>query len=353
MVQKKISYTLRGLILLDLLVLAHAFAAPQNEFADKIAFLRGGEVWVANPDGLSPQKLTSDSGRADEFFFSPTLKYLAYAKVIGSAEEPGLWDSTETPPQRAICSIVILDLGTKMTLKEMKPTHDPWIYIDRWLPEDKLLYHGSDGFSVSGSYVYDLHKDTEFELPPSDDRLLGADYSPDGTLEAYVDYSGRGETFRCNLHLVHSRAKIDTILASRKGTISDQRISHDKNSIAFLEVEGIKGVYFDILWLYDRRNSACVSLYRGPAKPKSGGVNSLAWSFDDRYVGMFFPPEAIVLIVHHPAESVKIPGDNFCWAGNERIIFNQGDDTYLYDLRTNSRTLLIEHARKPVFLHGW
>jgi hypothetical protein len=123
--------------------------------SNKIAFLRGEAVWVANTDGSGAEKLTRDSAKVDIFLFSPTRRYPAYSAVVGSVKEPGLWDSTETAPDRAICSIVILDLTTNQTLKR---TDSGRVYIARWLPGDNLLYYTSDGFAVDGYYAYDSHR---------------------------------------------------------------------------------------------------------------------------------------------------------------------------------------------------
>lgn len=330
--------------------LAHTFTSPSDQLTGKIAFLRAGEVWVADTSGRNLRQLTNDSGKVDEFLLSPGLRYLAYARIIGSAEEPGLWDSTEPPPQRAIHSIVILDLQTKKKVTEIHPTRDPWIYISRWLPREKFIYYGADGFAVNGYYQYDPVTSTQTELPSGENGLLDADYSSDGLLKAYVNDTGLGGSYRNNLHLVHLQSNKDTTLVSRRGTICEQRISNGGSRIVFIEVERVGNGYFDNLWLCDPVKSSCISLHRRPAKPKSGGVHHVAWSPDDRYIGLFFPPEALVFDLQHPKDPIAVTGRNFCWIGNDRIALNFGNDLFVYDLRTMSKVLLIEKAEQPVFL---
>jgi len=319
----------------------YVFAQNKIEPANKIAFLRDQAVWLANPDGSGEQRLTNKSVKVNDFLFSPTLQYLAYSAIVGSAEEPGLWDSTETAPQRAICSIVIFDLATN---KKLKQTDSEWVYITRWLPQDRLLYYTSDGYAVSGYYAYDARKNSMLTMPDGDERLTNSDFSLDGSLEAYVGSYGR------DLYMHYVDTNRDTVLVSGKFYICDVRISNNKRHVSFVQVQDEGQKYFDILWLYERKTSSCTSLHRGPAHAKSGGVNYLAWSPDDRYIGMFFPPEAIVLEIEHPSRTITVSGKNFCWLANDKIIFTRDNDTYVYDLTTSSSSLLIKGADMAVLL---
>jgi hypothetical protein len=218
------------------------------------------------------------------------------------------------------------------------------------LPGEKFVYYGADGFAVNGYYQYDPVTGAEAELPSGENGLLDADYSSDGLLKAYVTYTGLGKSYRNNLRLVHLQSNRDTTLVSRRGSICDQRISNGGSQIVFIEVERAGNAYFDNLWLYDLSKSACISLQRRPAKPKSGGVHYVAWSLDDRYVGLFFPPEALVFDLQQPADHLTVTGRNFYWIGNDRIAFNVNDDLYVYDLKTKSKVLLVKKAEQPVFL---
>jgi len=309
--------------------------------ANKIAFLRGRAVWVAETNGSRAQKLTDDRAKVEDFLFSPTHRYLAYSAVVGSAEQPGLWDRTEAPPRRSVLSIVVLDLQTNRALK---PTDPGWVKIIRWLPGDKLFYLTSDGFAVTGYFVYDIPKNSIQEMPSYDERAMGSDFSLDGSLEAYVDDFGR------DLHLVLRETGSDAVLVSGKGNITDVRISNDRKHVAFLQVEAVERTYFDVLWLYDRESASCRSFYRGLSHQKSGGVNYLAWSPDDRYVGMLFSPEAIILDVRQPGQTNNISGANLSWIAKNKLILNRNDDLYVYDLATGSSRLLIRDAARAVFL---
>lgn len=328
----------------------NSFAIELGELSGKIAFLKDGEVWISDLGGNQSEQITSDSGRVDDFLFSPSLGYLAYARIIEYRDEPGLRSDSDKVPQVPVCSIVIMDLRTREIMKEIMPPADPWIYMSKWLPDDKLLFYSSSGFDVSGFYTYDLKNDIEKELDYNEgNKALETDFSSDGTLMAYVDESGLGKDFRENIHLVNLKTKVDRVVVSKR-SIADQTISNDDNRIAFVEVEDHEAKYFDNLWMYDFRDDSLKSLYIGPALPMAGGVNEVSWSFDDRYIGMFFSPEALVIDTENPGEVHRIEGTHFGWTGNNKIIFVRGNDTYLYDLVTGKSEMLLKGAVKPVYL---
>lgn len=333
-----------------LLIANNSLAMALSELNNKIAFLKNGEVWISDLSGQQMKQITSDSGKVDDFLFSPLLRYLAYAKVIGSADEPGLWDDTEKVSQRAVCSIIIIELETKRIIKEIMPTEDTWIYISKWLPEDRLLYYGSSGFDVSGFYIFNIQKDIKEEIDYNKGSVAScSDYSIGGSLMAYVDDSGLGKDFKENLHLVDIIKNVDRILVSQR-SIVDQKISNDKDRIAFIEVQDVGKKYFDKLWVYDIKENSLKGLYQGPANAKIGGVSEISWSFDDRYIGMFFSPEALVLDVKNPGKDHQIHGTDFAWAEYNRIIFAEANDIYLYSLDTRKSKLLFKDAAKPTFL---
>jgi hypothetical protein len=277
---------------------------------------------------------------------------LAYSAVVGSAEEPGLWDTTETAPQRAICSIVIMDLQTQRTLKQ---TDSDWVYINRWLPQDRFLYHTSDGYAVGDSYIYDAHSRSILNIGMANERAWESDFSFDGSMEVYVDGEYVNKHTRYDLHCVDANKSTDRVLLSRDFRIMQQRISHSTKSIAFLQVQdpevpGASHQRDDVLWLYDLNNSTCLPLYRGPTNSMFAGVQYLEWSFDDQYVGMFFSGEAIVVDIKHPSRTVKTAGDHFSWIGNDKLIYTRSKCIYLYDLATRSSKMILKDADQTTFL---
>lgn len=330
--------------------LGNAAVTGVNEFASKIAFLSDGEVWVSDKDGRGIKQITKTTGRVEDFLFSPTLKYLSYSQIIKYVDEPGWWEEGEKIPQRAVCSIVIMELKDQKVLKEIMPPEDSWIYPAKWLPDEKLLFYGASGFDVWGFFEYDIQKGIEGEVDYIKGSILSdADFHKGGFLMAYVDYSGVGEEFKENLHLVDLKSNDDKIFVSKK-SILEPKISCDETKVAFVEVEYVEKRGFDNLWIYNVTDGSLKKLYRAPAKAKIGGVSELSWSFDDRHIGMFFSPEALVLEIRNPGNIHEIRGIDFSWMRNKEIVFAQGNDLYLYNLDTRKRKLFLRDASKPVFL---
>lgn len=333
-----------------LLCTVEAFTMQPGELSGKIAFIKAGEVWISDPDGRGMEQITSDSGKVDDYLFSPSLNYLAYARIISYVDEPGLWEDSEKVPQRAVCSIRIFDPAAHKIVKEIMPTEDTWIYMSKWLPGGKLLYYSASGFDVSGYYVYDIQKDAkeEFEYNLGSTESA-ADYSADGSQRLYVDDSGLGREYRQNLHLVDLKTGRDMILVSKR-SIGDQTMSDDMNRIAFVEVEDVEKKYFDKLWICNIRGDSLINLYRGPAKAKTGGKCEIAWSPEGRFVGMFYQPEAMVFEIGNPGNVEKIRGADFSWSESTKIIFSGTNGISRYDVSTHTSEVLMPGATNPKFL---
>lgn len=340
------------LIFLSLPLFLPASEAPAGDagFRDRIAFLRSGEVWSADRDGANIRRVTDTGGKVEAFLFSTSLHYLAYSKRIKTVEEPGLWEKGEKRPQRSVSSIVILELIGLKPRSEMVPPEGEWIYFDKWMARDHLLGHRSSGFDVSGFFVLDARGGLQSELDyERGHRLLEADFTPDGSLQAYVKDSGVGKDFKTNLYLIDLKTGAERLLLAKRSVLSP-KISPDKTRIAFFEVEYREKKGFDNLWLYDIGRNVLKKLYHGPAKPKFGGVSDLAWSPDGRHLAISFPSETRVLEVENPAHVRRIPGKDLSWISNGSVIFSRENKVYRYTLETRKSDLFLENAGKPVFL---
>lgn len=324
--------------------------AQSFSFSNHIAFIKNGEVWISDEDGSNLKQITGDSVKVEDFQFSPSLKYLAYTKILKYVDEPGLWDDSEDIPQKAVCSIVIINLQNQKIIKEIMPTEGTWIYISRWLPDSNLLYYSSSGFDVSGFYSYDVQKNIKKEIDYNkSSTILSADYSSNGNLMTYIDNSGLGENYKENLHLVDLKSNSDKILCSKR-SINENKISNNNGMIAFIEVEQKGKDYSDILWIYDIKKNSLNILRKGPANPKNGSKDEISWSPDDKYLGMFFSPSALVMEPDNPGIIHKVQGTDFAWIENNKIVFSKENNIYIYSLITGEYILFIDHASKPVFL---
>ena len=340
------------MVLLSFLIFLLAGAVPAGDarFGGKIAFLRSGEIWLADQDGGNIRRVTDTGGKVEDFLFSPSLSYVAYSKRIKTVEEPGLWEKGEKPPRRSVCSIVVLELKGLKPRSEMMPPEGEWIYPDKWMPKERLLGHRSSGFDVAGLFVIDAP-----ESPPRDldyhqgGLLVESDFSLDGSLQAYVKDSGVGKDFKMNLYLVDLKTNAERLLLWKRSVLSP-KISPDKTRIAFFEVEYQEKKGVDTLWVYDIQKDLLKKLYHGPAKPKFGGVSDLAWSFDGRHIAISFPSETLVLEIENPAHVHRIRGKDLSWISNHSVIYSRENRVYGYRLDTRKADPLLENAAMPVFL---
>ncbi len=340
------------IVLLSFLIFlpAGALSAGDAGFGGKIAFLRSGEIWVADQDGGNIRRVTDTSGKVEEFLFSPPLNYVAYSKRIKTVEEPGLWEKGEKPPQRSVCSIVVLELEGLKPRSEMVPPEGEWIYPDKWMPKERLLGHRSSGFDVAGFFVIDSPESPARDLDyPQGSLLVESDFALDGSLQAYIKDTGVGKDFKTHLYLVDLKTNAERLLLSKRSVLSP-KISLDKTRIAFFEVEYQEKKGFDNLWVYDIQRDLLKKLYHGPAKPKFGGVSDLAWSPDGQYIAVYFPSHTLLLEIEDPAHVRRIQGKDLSWVSNHRVVYSRENRVYGYRLDTGKAELLLENAVKPVFL---
>jgi len=305
---------------------------------------------LADQDGGNIRRVTDTGGKVEDFLFSPSLNYVAYSKRIKTVEEPGVWEKGEKPPRRSVCSIVVLELEGLKPRSGMIPPEGEWIYFDKWMPKDRLLGHRSSGFDVAGFFVLDARGGLQSELDyEQGGRLSEADFTPDGSLQAYLKDSGLGKEFKTHLYLVDLKTNAERLLLSKKSVLSP-KISPDKTRIAFFEVEYQEKKGFDNLWVYDIQKNLLKKLYHGPAKPKFGGVNDLTWSPDARHIAISFLSETLVLETENPAHVHRVRGKDLSWVSNCSAIYSRENRVYRYRLDTGKTDLLLENATNPMFL---
>ncbi len=317
----------------------------------RISYLQGGELWVCGLDGGSPEQVTRTAGKIEDYSFSVTGKFLAYSRILRWVDEPGIREKGETVPKRAVCSIVIMDWGTRKAIREIPPGKDGWIYISKWLPGDALLYYGASGFDVTGHSLFEagLGRIRSLELPEAA-RLSEGDISRSGDLQIFTEESGLGKDYLQILYLQDRRAGRTSRLFARRSVL-DPRLSRSCKWIAFLEVEQAGEKYQDILWVFERDTGGLRDLYRGPAHPKSGDRSELDWSPDDRYLGMFFSSEALVVdLQKKTGPPARIAGSDFCWVDDTRIAFRRDRDLYMVALPAGSPGLWKKGASRPGLL---
>ena len=367
------STTVFVMLLLAGLVVFPAASVRALEISDlegQIAFLRDGDVWIADLDGRKARQVTNTNGNIKEgyspFFFSPTLRYLAYSKFLRYALELDEEKSEQVPGQ-AVHSIVITDLTNHKPVREILPRDGEFVLPNGWLPNDRLLFHEASGGGVGDHFEYDVRQNGQRTLGIEEaSHLYGGDFHQDGSLWAYVTDSGLGPQSQQHLHLVDLPSKRDRILVSwrqlgpaRLGpepsslakeapnwrSISAPRISPQKKYVAFIEMEGAKGEYVHTLWIVDTKDGSLKQLYKGKIPGQQ-----FAWSFDDGFIAILSSAERIVLAVQNPANPQKFQGTDCGWVATNNILCAQETSLYLYNVTTRQYQLVLKNAAQPTFL---
>ncbi len=323
-------------------------AAGTDAFAGRIAFLKDGEVWTADENGSQKRRITKTKGKVEKYLFSPTLKYLAYSMIIGHAAEPEVQEERGTTSKKAVYSIVVTDLDTGEALIEITPQSGEWIYPEEWLPGDRLLYYSVAGGEVSGFFEFDAPKGSKKEVAYGKPGTLAkTDISRDGLLLIYVSDTGQGAEYRETLHMADLKSNKDKVLISKESIVSP-RISHDKQRIAFMEMKQEEGKQLGDLWIYTIKDGSSKKI-----PIKTDGANpGLSWSPDDKLIGIWFPPDALIVDLQNPENARRISGTDFHWTTNHRVIFEEEGSIYFYNLNTGKKELYLKNASKPAFLQA-
>ena len=117
--------------------------------------LKDGELYEMSGNA-GASKITSTNGKINSYLLSPDKRYVAYSIIVGYTNDAGLYEEGEKIPQVPVYHIVVMDLDLKKVLTEIKPPseHEPFIYVDRWISNDELLFYDGDGIAVGWKYIF-------------------------------------------------------------------------------------------------------------------------------------------------------------------------------------------------------
>lgn len=324
-----------------------AGADQTSELSGRIAFLKGGELCLSDRTGGNITPVTNTGGEVDDFLFSPTWKYLAVTKTCGYTEGIGYFEDDEEVPQEKVFSVVVLTWPAMDTLTEIVP-EEGWLNLAVWSSPSKLMCTATSGYDVFGFLEYDASTDTRrwveyHEAHP----IVYGNYSDDGELWSYTDYTGLGESLRDRLHLVDRTTGADTVLFEEPKLFFPS-ISHDKTKVAVVETRKSGDQTFDNIWVYDPDKGEADSLCSWPMIAKSDG--RLSWSTNDSCLGVFYwgTTRAVTLSDPTNVHTVKCWGG--CWLEDGGLLSGRGDGIHLYDLRAKTDRLLIDSAKAPVWV---
>lgn len=122
--------------------------------------LNNREVFLVDSVTGTMEQLTFTQGNVDEVSISPNGKYLAYIKVVDYVDSPGEYQEGQTVPEDAVHAIVVVNLASGKTTREIPAPEDIFISFDRWISDSRFLFETGDGFAVGGFYVYDAFRDS-------------------------------------------------------------------------------------------------------------------------------------------------------------------------------------------------
>ena len=118
--------------------------------------LKNGDLYELNRQTLGAL-LTITGGKIDGYLQSPDKRYVAYSLIVGYTEDAGDYEKGEKIPQVPIHHIIVMDLGLRMQLTEIKPQNiEPFIDVKRWTSNEELELYGSTGLSVDSYYFYNV-----------------------------------------------------------------------------------------------------------------------------------------------------------------------------------------------------
>jgi hypothetical protein len=132
-----------------------------NEVGRSLSFgsditLKDGELYEIN-GGIIGKQLTFTGGKIDGSLQSPNKRYVAYSLIVGYTDDVGEYEKNEKIPQVPVHHIIVMDLGLKLQLAEIKPQDiEPFIEIMRWISNEELELYGSTGFSIDTFYFYNV-----------------------------------------------------------------------------------------------------------------------------------------------------------------------------------------------------
>ncbi|UCG61736.1 MAG: hypothetical protein JSV52_00150 [Candidatus Zixiibacteriota bacterium] len=303
----------------------------------KIAFLRSGDVYVANIDGTDTTAVTHTGGKVKEFSFSPNLDYLAFIRSVDAD-----WSEFE------VFGLVVMDPMSAEILTEIPPGGE-WPEMGQWVAFDKLIYCWSSGFDLAGFGTYEVT--SKSRLDHNDDqwgyRLFFGEFTDDWSLMMYTTDSGLGPTSHDRLHIRNIATGEDRIVA-RKKTIRGFCMSHNKRYIGLRWSESSQPGTIHQFHILDLETDSLTRIYPSATVPSA--YAGAAWSYGDSLISFIAGNEAVVISVSSQAEVGRIEGGSFSWCDDNRILFYRGGGIYIYDLVSKQEKLLVENAVQPVLL---
>lgn len=373
-----------GLSLFLVLLVAPTLLA-EGELTNKIAFERGGEVWITDTRGEEQIQLTKTGGIVKGYALSPSRRYIAY-------------DST------------IFDLYGDSVLCQVGSHWDGCeVGVDRWITDQVLLYILGGDLEVVGWFLYDITSGSREILSTGDlyEKYHRGTISLDHTLLVYTK-----ERFPARLFAEDLLTRREKVFPLEESHYDNMRISDDNKYLLVLSCPNYLGGKRDInerIWeliLIDLETDASdtvLSFKKANADKLSYGFSSssdfvgvvqktdevydrisiydidkretrevarvrmdeedpygfsrrfLQWSPNDRYIWISnSSPEDRVLVVvdiETPTNVKHIRGaHSVIWVDSNSFIFSKDWNIYRYDMLSDTTEMFLQSSAGAMYI---
>ncbi|MDH3975957.1 MAG: YARHG domain-containing protein [Deltaproteobacteria bacterium] len=316
-------------------------AEEQHKSSTAIAFLRDGQIWIAEHNGQNERLFITTTGKVKDYLFSPDLKYLAYHGTMKG--EVGMFE--------------ILDIESGKLIHEKKfNLKKKAVHFNRWMSKIKLLFRWVTLETELGpmgmSYEYDIEAGKADEINWDTDII---DYDTENTLKVYHDTVKDDQNRRMvgfdQLHLFDLKSKTNKIIYTidRKGfrrgnevRLTKPIISNTKQYIAFMRD------YKELL-VYNMSNEVTKKISDAYVLSRN------FWSPNDVYIQSYSKRKPVVINVQNPTNIIFLPrdGKKFIWESDEHLLYEKNENTYRYSLRSEKDKLIIKKALQPTYLFNY
>ncbi len=365
-----------------------------SQVSNRIAFLKSGEVWLANEDGSSPIQLTNASGTISGFSTSPQSSYLEYETNNGET------DIFDLKTQKIIRKITLKDF--KLLPADMTGNTQFITWISDSQFEVSLITGGAYSWT-NQDMVIDINTQRpvyatttdEYSQPSAsftttEDVMKAGNFTPSAAAGDYFGFADFSTPHYYNIYQVYYpfifygitpsnnqltpvSLHVFNITTKQDKTIGElsmgggAQYNHSRDNIAFLNEKVYQpgdSVFQNQLWLYNNNNP--INLY----SVDSTLPGMFQWSFDDKFIalrtdkfsGTLFASgtgELVIVDVSYQTNPkvIKIIDhidfdyySGLQWTRDGKILYTDNGNIYIYDLKTDTAKLFMEKASEPISL---
>jgi len=360
---------------------SHLAAQDSNvppEFQNKIAFLKAGEVWLANEDGSGVDQFTHTSGTIKNFSFSPTFSYLAYTRIVSTTT---FIDNEGGSHLGNLYDVEIIDVASGSIVRTITKDNlwaGEFPFFGYWYSDKKFAVSGEDFLSADGPFIFDV--DTlpsspysKDGLSPNDDLLgYGITDATTSNQYEYNDFQIVGSKIFYTAS-VFKKPHIENFLLFDPATGKSNIFGSAPIEGSYIEKANMNPMATDVVFVEGQSQpyASKVLLYSSggtlyTASSTDGSTSYLAiggfhWSFDGTQVAFRlnwqnptnkqYKSKIISLSLSDPSHYREIDdidfSTDFQWTRSGKIIFEKNNNLYQYDPQSGTEALLSASSSDP------